>query len=104
MAEASLSPSPTGFQGIKRQAAVFSDSAQPAKKAKILLDDNTDEESFSRESEYLGSNLKPLNGHVLAINQDFANRFEHNKKREERQQRKFNPDEFCTKPLLNSGS
>lgn len=99
MAEVSLSPSPSCFQGVKRQAAALSNSAQPVKKAKFLLDD-TDEDNFSRKSEPLDSDSKSSKEHVFAINQDFACRFEHNKKREERQQRKFTPYDFSINPCL----
>lgn len=62
-------------------------STQSRNKTKLLLEDDIDEGNQSQDSELHTKNSKE---HVLAINKDFACRFEHNKKREELQQRKFN--------------
>lgn len=57
------------------------------KKTKLLLEDDIDEGNHSQDLELHSKNSEE---HIFAINKDFASRFEHNKKREELQQRKFN--------------
>lgn len=70
----SKSKQPTN--GVKRE---FADGdARPAKKTKLLDDSDGDSDS---DSEAGGVSLK--------INEDYARRFEHNKKREEQHRRTF---------------
>lgn len=74
----------------KRKPSLSNDSHQTRKKIKSLLED--DSEGFgSLDSDSREVSTNPdndaSNHHILAINQEFAHRFEHNKKREERQQR-----------------
>ena len=63
---------------MKKHAAPAADEP-PAKRAKFLSDDD--------DSEAEGTN--DANHDLLNINKDFAQRFEHNKKREEKQRRMF---------------
>ena len=59
--------------GVKRE---LNGDERPAKKAKLL--DNTDDE---------GSDSDNDGGVPLKINEEYAERFEHNKKRQEKQRR-----------------
>lgn len=69
-------------------------SHRPRKKTNILLEDDSEGEgsldSYSTEIAAKSDNSSS-NDHILAINQEFAQRFEHNKKREERQRRTSHP-------------
>jgi protein KRI1 len=60
--------------GVKRE---LNGDERPAKKAKLL--DNTDDEGSNSED----------GGVPLKINEEYASRFEHNKKRAERQRRMY---------------
>jgi protein KRI1 len=60
--------------GVKRE---LNGGDRPAKKAKLL--DNTDDEGSDSED----------GGAPLRINEEYASRFEHNKKRAERQRRAY---------------
>lgn len=55
----------------------------PAKKPRKLLDDSSEDESGDETGGVL------VNGEEFKINEEYARRFEHNKKREEIQQRMF---------------
>lgn len=78
----------------KRKNPSSINSHRPRKKTKTLLEDDSEGDgsldSYPREA-----STKPdhssSNGHILATNQEFAQRFEHNKKREERQRRASHP-------------
>lgn len=79
-------------RGAKRQISASGEDDRPAKQSKLSL-----EISFN-ENDSVMSGLEDLNGaqngepasnYVLAVNQSFARRFEHNKRREELQQRMF---------------
>ncbi len=80
-------------KGIKRSAFESVQSQQPQKKTKVLLeeDDLSDQELYSAG---IPGAAPPNNGssfsndHGFTINESFARRFEHNKKREEIQKRK----------------
>ncbi|MCJ1465120.1 KRRI-Interacting protein 1 [Pseudocyphellaria aurata] len=73
----------------KRKFPLSNDSHQPRKKTKTLLEDDSEgfgsPDGYSKENSADPDNYASKN-HILAINQEFAQRFEHNKKREERQQ------------------
>lgn len=74
----------------KRQGSAQSTFERPKKKAKVLLDDDSDYGASGPggiSSEYEG---KSSGDHILAVNQEYAQRFEHNKKREELQRRAYN--------------
>lgn len=69
----------------KRKSSPLNNSHRPRKITKILLEEDS-EGGGSLSSDSREVSTKPdTNDHILAINQDFAQRFEHNKKREERQ-------------------
>lgn len=71
----------------KRKSSPLNNSHRPRKITKILLEEDS-EGGGSLSSDSREVSTKPdTNDHILAINQDFAQRFEHNKKREERQRR-----------------
>ena len=67
-----------------------SNSHRLRKRTKLLLEDDSEEDG-SLDSHSRGVSASPdnssSNDHIFAINQEFAQRFEHNKKREERQRR-----------------
>jgi hypothetical protein len=60
-----------------------------AKKSKALLesDGSTEGDSEFQNEEHHTSSLN--GGNTFSINEEYAKRYEHNKKREERQRRKF---------------
>ena len=67
------------------------DSQRPIKKQKLELSDKDVDDSGSGDgssiSDHSAGNVKEENG--FRINQEYARRFEHNKKREERHRREF---------------
>ena len=74
--------------GTKRRSFQAEESVRPQKKTKTLLDEDSssnDEDSSSRAAEFVSRELdeSTSNGHGFTINQEYARRFEHNKKREE---------------------
>lgn len=84
--------------GTKRRIYQDEESVRPQKRTKILLDEDSSSngedsssraaEGISREQDYYASNA-----HGFTINQEYARRFEHNKKREEQQKCQWNvPD------------
>ena len=89
----------TTSKSQKRKSLELPQNGRPPKKSKVLLDDESvdDEETNPRTATY--SSIKDhgiaATGDAFVINQDFARRFEHNKKREELQQR--------TSSLINPG-
>lgn len=77
--------------GVKRElngdsAPRKSATERPAKKAKLL--DNTDDEGSDADE----------GGVSLKVNEDYARRFEHNKKREEKHRRTFCCAHLTTSP------
>ena len=76
-------------KGVKRSSLARSEDGRPEKRARVLLSDESDgETSAHRSITASGDDGKVLaSDYVLEVNQDFARRFEHNKKREELQQR-----------------
>lgn len=75
---------------VRRQGSVLSTSERPRKKAKILLDDDSDDGTSESRGIPVEEEGKPSGDHILGLNQEYAQRFEHNKKREELQQRVYN--------------
>ena len=73
---------------IKKRSLDLNPSDRSQKRAKLLLDDSSDADE-SLHSESGGVSVKHENGHILGVNQEFAQRFEHNKKREELQRCAF---------------
>ena len=76
--------------GTKRRSFEDEESVRPQKRTKTLLDEDnssSDEDSLSSAAEGVsrGENESISNGHGFTINQEYARRFEHNKKREEQQ-------------------
>lgn len=74
----------------KRKSSPLNNSHRPRKITKILLEEDSEGGgNISSDSREVSTkpDKPPSNDHTLAINQDFAQRFEHNKKREERQRR-----------------
>ena len=84
--------------GTKRRSFEDEESVRPQKRTKTFLDEDSssnDEDSLSRAAEGVsrGHNESTSNGHGFTINQEYARRFEHNKKREEQQKCECNvPD------------
>lgn len=77
-------------KGIKR-SSLAPEGNRPEKRARVLLSEDSDGEASADENQ-IGSahdsKVSPSN-YVLSVNEDFARRFEHNKKREELQQRTY---------------
>ena len=69
------------MNGLKRNSTPLDASETQEKRAKTLLGEDSDNDSGTSAT-----------GYTIPINQEFAKRFDHNKKREELQQRKFT---FC---------
>lgn len=90
MAQKDLLSQKLDIETSKRKGSYSNHSHGPRKKTKVLLEDDSEGDdshgSYSRENSAKLDN-SPSNKHILAINQEFAQRFEHNKKREERQRR-----------------
>lgn len=83
----------------KRQSSAQSICERPRKKAKILLDDDSDY-GASGSGEIPGEDEGKSSGdHILAVNQEYAQKFEHNKKREELQRRVYNVPYIANKVL-----
>lgn len=77
-------------KGTKRSSSATSEENRPEKRARVLLSEDSDGETSIDESQTGFAYDKNVlaNNYVLSVNEDFARRFEHNKKREELQQRK----------------
>ena len=90
MAQKDLLSQKVDIETSKRKGSSSNHSQRPRKKTKVLLEDDSEGDgshgSYSRENSAKVDNSSS-NEHILAINQEFAQRFEHNKKREERQRR-----------------
>ena len=74
--------------GTRRRSFQDEESVRPQKRIKTLLDEDSsssDDHSSSRDAE-VGQDKSSSSGHGFTINQEYARRFEHNKKREEQQQ------------------
>ena len=74
--------------GTRRRSFQDEESVRPQKRIKTLLDEDSsssDDHSSFRDAE-VGQHTSSSNGHGFTINQEYARRFEHNKKREEQQQ------------------
>ena len=80
----------TPSKDVRRQGSVLSTSERPRKKAKILLDDDSDDGASESGGISVEEEGKPSDDHILGVNQEYAQRFEHNKKREELQRRVYN--------------
>jgi hypothetical protein len=84
-------PGQTVTIGTKRSSLDTSEKGRPEKRARVLLSEDSDGEA-SADGSGIGSadgSDAPGNNFVLSVNQEFARRFEYNKKREERQQRMY---------------
>lgn len=77
-------------KNVTRPGSVLSTSERPRKKAKILLDDDSDDGTSESGGISVEEEGKPSGDHILGVNQEYAQRFEHNKKREELQRRVYN--------------
>ena len=76
--------------GTRRRSFQDEESVRPQKRTKTLLDEDSssnDDRSSSRDAEgvSVGQGKLSSKGHGFNINQEYARRFEHNKKREEQQ-------------------
>ena len=76
--------------GTKRRSFEDEESVRPQKRTKTLLDEassSNDDDSLSRAAEGVsrGQDESTSSEHGFTINQEYARRFEHNKKREEQQ-------------------
>ena len=76
-----------GEESSKRKGYPLPDVKPPQKKVKLLLDDEDSCNSSSHSSQVEGVSLskdaEPGSEHGFTVNQEFARRFEYNKKREE---------------------
>ena len=74
----------------RRRSFLDEESVRPRKRTKTLLDEDSsssssnDDHNSSRDAE-VADDKSSSNGHGFTINQEYAQRFEHNKKREEQQ-------------------
>lgn len=82
----------TSGKGQKRKNSKPSPNVSPRKRSRVLLEDESleDEETNHHSAANMPSKDQGIRttGNAFVINQEFARRFEHNKKREELQQRK----------------
>lgn len=78
-------------KGIKRSSSATSEGNRLEKRARVFLSEDSDGESCADGSQIGSADDKKVSAsnYVLAVNEDFARRFEHNKKREELQQRMY---------------
>ena len=81
--------------GVKRDAIDSQAGERPQKKSKILLSDDgsSDNDERSASGHYEGQGTSSGDQYaenIITVNQEYARRFEHNKKREERQRRGWN--------------
>lgn len=83
MSESGLTPTSNGHTRPKRRNLAAIGTEPPRKKARSLLAD--DEDSTSSSDDTAGGAILPSEtpSNMLTINQEFAKRFEHNKRREE---------------------
>jgi len=90
MAEHLLALQYTYDNGRKRPIAPTAEVERPEKRIKPLLEDDTsdeDSESSASGGVPIEQTFPSINNNGFTVNQDFARRFEHNKKREELQKR-----------------
>ena len=82
----------TSGKGQKRKNSKPPQNVSPRKRSRVLLEDESleDEETNYHSAANMPSEDQGIRttGDAFVINQEFARRFEHNKKREELQQRK----------------
>lgn len=88
MVKMGSSQGPKALNAIKRQNLGQIGTDRPTKRLKALLeeDDTSDEEksvSGNAGGEPAGNDASESGGNGFKVNQEFARRFEHNKKREE---------------------
>jgi len=76
-------------------------SSESQRKPKIILSDSEDSDSGDTQEYHSAVELPDKgDGHKLKINEEYARRFEHNKKREELHRCMFHPHHVCpTTPL-----
>lgn len=76
-------------KGTKRSSLTTSGGDRPQKRARVLLSEDSDGGTGVDEPKIASADEKEgsASNYVIAVNEDFARRFEHNKKREELQQR-----------------
>ena len=73
--------------GTRKRSFQDEASRRPQKRIKTLLEEDSssnDDHHSSRDAE-VGQDKSSSKGHGFTINQEYARRFEHNKKREEQQ-------------------
>lgn len=93
MASLSSTPREAYPDRAKRHISETVQSEQPRKKAKVLLeeDDSSEQEqhgTYTPGRNHIDVNKTSSDHQSFTINEDFARRFEHNKRREELQKRK----------------
>lgn len=78
-------------KGIKRSSSDTSEGNRPEKRARVLLSEDSDGETSTDEHRAGSAHDTKVSRktYVLSVNEDFARRFEHNKKREELQHRTY---------------
>jgi protein KRI1 len=88
MAKSNSDQQPAHPNGVRRGLPEKLQEERPQKRIKALLDDNSsgEEDSISSAGGVpVKEEVSSSNGHGFTVNQEFARRFEHNKKREELQ-------------------
>lgn len=88
MAKFSFVEAHNSFNGIKRQKFGNTESERPQKRLKALLEEDDPSNAEGSASSDTGgvpvdNGQRNVQGHGFNVNQEFARRFEHNKKREE---------------------
>ena len=78
-------------KGSKRSSSATSEENRPEKRARVLLSEDSDAENSADEHQtgFVHDSKVSASDYVFSVNEDFARRFEHNKKREELQQRTY---------------
>lgn len=77
-------------RNARGQSSAQSTCERSRKRAKILLDDDSDDEASGSGGISVEEGGNSSGDHILAVNQEYAQKFEHNKKREELQRRVYN--------------
>ena len=91
-------PEQSHLRDAKRQNSA-SIRERPRKKVKTLLGDDSDDGASGSGEIPLEEGGNSSGSHILAVNQEYAQRFEYNKTREELQRRVYNASHLAHKSL-----
>lgn len=83
----------------ERENSAQSICERPRKKAKILLDDDSDDSARGSGGSLVEEERNSSGDDILAVNKEYAQKFEHNKKREELQRCVYNVPYIVRKVL-----